>query len=47
VAELTGIHPTREGILVQVALLSVYIAGAAYVFGWKRLRRRPLEAARA
>ena len=47
VAELTGIHPTREGILVQVALLSVYIVGAAYVFGWKRLRRRPLEAARA
>jgi high-affinity iron transporter len=46
-AELTGIHPTREGILVQVALLSVYVVGAAYVFGWKRFRRRPLEAARA
>jgi high-affinity iron transporter len=45
-AELTGIHPTREGILVQAALLSVYVVGAAYVFGWKRLRRRPLEAAR-
>jgi high-affinity iron transporter len=47
IAELTGIHPTREGILVQVALLSVYVAGAAYVFGWKRLRRRSLETARA
>jgi hypothetical protein len=46
-AELTGIHPTREGILVQVVLLAVYVAGAAYVFGWKRLRRRQLEAARA
>jgi high-affinity iron transporter len=46
-AELTGIHPTREGILVQVVLLTVYVAGAAYVFGWKRLRRRELEAARA
>lgn len=46
-AELTGIHPTREGILVQVALLSVYVAGAAYLFGWKRLRRRSLETARA
>jgi len=46
-AELTGIHPTREGILVQAVLLSVYVAGAAYVFGWKRLRRRTLEAARA
>jgi high-affinity iron transporter len=47
IAELTGIHPTREGILVQVALLTVYVAGAAYVFGWKRLRRRSLETARA
>ena len=46
-AELTGIHPTREGILVQAVLLSIYVAGAAYVFGWKRLRRRTLEAARA
>jgi len=46
-AELTGIHATREGILVQAVLLSVYVAGAAYVFGWKRLRRRTLEAARA
>ena len=46
-AELTGIHPTREGILVQVTLLAVYVAGAAYLFGWKRLRRRSLEAARA
>ena len=46
-AELTGIHPTREGILVQVALLSVYVLGAAYLFGWKRLRRRTLEAAKA
>ena len=46
-AELTGIHPTREGILVQAVLLSVYVAGALYVFAWKRLRRRTLEAARA
>jgi high-affinity iron transporter len=46
-AELTGIHPTREGIVVQVALLSVYVAGAAYLFGWKRLGRARPEAARA
>ena len=46
-AELTGIHPTREGILVQVALLSIYVLGAAYLFGWKRLRRRTLETAKA
>jgi len=46
-AELTGIHPTREGILVQVALLSIYAAGAGYLFGWKRLGRERPEAARA
>ncbi len=46
-AELTGIHPTRQGILVQVALLSLYVLGAAYLFGWKRMRRRTLEAAQA
>ena len=46
-AELTGIHPTREGIVVQVALLSVYAAGAGYLFGWKRFGRARPEAARA
>jgi high-affinity iron transporter len=45
-AELSGIHPTREGIAVQAALLTIYIAGATYLFVWKRLRQ-PLEAARA
>jgi high-affinity Fe2+/Pb2+ permease len=45
-AELTGIHPTREGIAVQAALLTIYVAGATYLFVWKRLRQ-PLEAARA
>jgi high-affinity iron transporter len=39
-AELTGIHPTREGLLIQAALIVVYAAGAAYVFGFQRLRRR-------
>jgi high-affinity iron transporter len=43
-AELTGIHPTREGLFVQGALLAVYVAGAAYVFGWKPARRRVAEA---
>jgi high-affinity iron transporter len=46
-AELTGIHPTEEGIAVQVALLTVYVFGAAYLFAWKPLRRRTLEASRA
>jgi high-affinity iron transporter len=46
-AELTGIHPTREGLLVQLVLLGVYVVGAAYLFGWKRLRSRSLETVRA
>jgi high-affinity iron transporter len=39
-AELTGIHPTREGLIIQAALLGVYALGAAYVFGFQRVRRR-------
>ena len=39
-AELPCSHPTREGLLTQAALLAVYAAGAAYVFGFQRLRRR-------
>jgi high-affinity iron transporter len=32
VAEMTGIHPTVQGIAVQAALLAIFIAGAAWVF---------------
>jgi high-affinity iron transporter len=39
-AELTGIHPTREGLTVQAVLLAVYVAGAAWMFGIRPLRRR-------
>jgi high-affinity iron transporter len=39
-AELTGIHPTTEGIAAQVALLAVYVAGALYMFGLRPLRSR-------
>jgi high-affinity iron transporter len=46
-AELTGIHPTREGIFVQLVLLGIYLIGAAYMFAWLPLRRRALEAASA
>jgi high-affinity iron transporter len=42
-AELTGIHPTREGLAVQAALLVVYLVGAAFVFVWQPRRRRQLE----
>jgi high-affinity iron transporter len=46
-AELTGIHPTREGLLTQAVLLAVYVAGAAWVFGIRPRRRRAPEAAQA
>ena len=39
-AELTGIHPTQEGIAVQAALVVLYVAGAAWVFAWRPVRRR-------
>jgi len=49
VAELTGIHPTREGLILQAAMLVIFAAGAAYVFLWQpaRQRRRTAEAATA
>ncbi|MGH3070979.1 MAG: FTR1 family protein [Gaiellaceae bacterium] len=47
VAELTGIHPTREGITVQAVLLAVYVLGAVWVFAVKPWRRRTAEVARA
>jgi high-affinity iron transporter len=39
-SELTGIHPTTEGIAVQLALLGVYVLGAACMFAWRPLRER-------
>jgi high-affinity iron transporter len=39
-AELTGIHPTREGLIVQAVLLGIYVLGALYAFAWRPLRRR-------
>ena len=40
VAELTGIHPTRQGLIAQAILLAVFIAGAAWVFWLAPLRAR-------
>jgi high-affinity iron transporter len=40
VAELTGIHPTTQGIVVQGVLLGLYGLGALYVFAWQPARRR-------
>lgn len=49
VAEMTGIHPTVEGIAVQAALLATFVAGALWVFLLKpRIAARralPTEAA--
>jgi high-affinity iron transporter len=46
-AELTGIHPTSEGLAVQAAMIVVFALGAGYVFGVEpaRKRRRMREAA--
>jgi high-affinity iron transporter len=45
VAELTGIHPTTQGVFAQLALLVVYAAGAAWVFGIAPMRRRRRQVA--
>jgi high-affinity iron transporter len=39
-AELTGIHPTTQGLVAQAAFLAVYVVGALYVFAWQPARRR-------
>lgn len=46
-AELTGIHPTRQGLLAQAALLAIYVAGGLYLFVVRPARRRGSEPARA
>ncbi len=46
-AELTGLHPTQEGIIVQIVMLVVFAAGAAYVFAWQPARRRRMVEATA
>src|SRR3954468_10657514 len=48
-AELTGIHPTSQGLIIQAVLLGVYVLGGLYVFAWQpsRRRRRVAETATA
>jgi len=43
VAELTGIHPTRESLLVQGILLAIFVLGALWTFAWLPARRRRRE----
>src|SRR4051812_34542717 len=45
VGELTGIHPTREGLIVQAVLLAIFISGAAWVFFLAPARQRRRERA--
>jgi high-affinity iron transporter len=40
VAELTGIHPSTQGLTAQLVLLGIYALGAAWVFGVQPARRR-------
>ena len=42
-AELTGIHPTTQGLIAQGVLLAVFVVGAAWVFWLQPLRSRRLS----
>jgi hypothetical protein len=39
-AELTGIHPATQGLIIQGALLAVYVLGALRIFALQPSRRR-------
>ncbi len=45
-AIMTGIHPTLETIVAQIALLSVYIVGMLYVLVWRSKREQAILQAR-
>jgi high-affinity iron transporter len=40
VAELTGIHPTSQGLIAQAVLLAIFVLGAAWVFWLAPMRTR-------
>jgi high-affinity iron transporter len=40
VAELTGIHPTSQGLIAQAVLLAIFALGAAWVFWLAPMRTR-------
>jgi high-affinity iron transporter len=40
VAELTGIHPTTQGLIAQAVLLAIFALGAAWVFWLAPMRAR-------
>jgi high-affinity iron transporter len=45
-AAMTGIHPTVETIVAQIALLAVYVAGSLYILIIQPRRQRLIEGAR-
>ena len=45
-ATMTGIHPTLETIIAQIALLAVYVAGSLYILIIQPRRQRLIESAR-
>ncbi len=45
-ATMTGIHPTLETIVAQVALLSVYVVGMLYVLVWRSRKEQAILQAR-
>jgi high-affinity iron transporter len=45
-ATMTGIHPTLETIVAQIALLAVYVAGSLYILIILPRRQRHIEGAR-
>jgi high-affinity iron transporter len=45
-ATMTGIHPTLETIVAQIALLAVYVVGSLYILIISPRRHRFIESAR-
>ncbi len=43
VAELTGIHPTQQGLIAQAVLLLIYVVGVLFLFAWRPSRRVAAE----
>ena len=45
-ATMTGIHPTLETIVAQIALLAVYVAGSLYILIIRSRQQRLIESTR-
>jgi high-affinity iron transporter len=45
-ATMTGIHPTLETVVAQIILLSIYLAGSAYILIIQPRRKKRIESSR-